>query len=258
MKTAPLGLMLVAFSLSGTPAALAGDTSSAPRVAAPLGVVELFTSQGCSSCPPADEVLAALAREGNVVALSYHVDYWDYLGWKDSLGRPENTQRQRDYARMFAARSVYTPQAVINGRTHVNGSSRTKIDAALDRLTASARGMSVPVTATRTGESLSIAVGDARASGPKSANVLLVFFDRMSPVEIVRGENAGKTISYVNPVTGFHSAGMWTGAAKTYDLPIAEVDKKGAGGCAILLQVTAEDGTPGPIIGAALLAKPAG
>ncbi len=193
-----------------------------------------------------------------MVALSYHVDYWDYLGWKDSLARPENTQRQRDYARMFAARSVYTPQAVINGRAHVNGSSRAKIDATLDKFSGGSGGLSVPVTVTRSGETLSISTGDAAAHGPKTANVLLVFYDQQSPVEIVRGENAGKTVTYVNPVTGFHSAGMWNGKAKTYELPIAEVDKKGTGGCAVLLQVTGDDGLPGPIIGAALFPRPSG
>ena len=101
--------------------AFAGDVKK------PSGVVELFTSQGCSSCPPADAVLAELAEAGDVVALGYHVDYWDYLGWKDTLGSPENTARQYEYGKSFGDRSVYTPQAVINGRTHVNGAKREAV-----------------------------------------------------------------------------------------------------------------------------------
>ena len=93
----------------------------AGEVKKPAGVVELFTSQGCSSCPPADEIFGELARKGDVIALAYHVDYWDYLGWQDTLATQDNTARQYDYAKTFGARSVYTPQAVINGRTHVNG-----------------------------------------------------------------------------------------------------------------------------------------
>ena len=97
-------------------------------------MVELFTSQGCSSCPPADALFAELAAKEDLVALAYHVDYWDYLGWQDTLSRKENTERQYDYMRAFGSRSVYTPQAVINGRVHVNGASRGEVDGALARM----------------------------------------------------------------------------------------------------------------------------
>src|SRR5262245_27148421 len=104
---------LAAFALFAASLAMITGTGSAES-RKPLGVLELFTSQGCNSCPPADALLAEMAAKGDVVALAYHVDYWDYLGWRDTLARPENTQRQRDYGRAFGIRSVYTPQAVIN------------------------------------------------------------------------------------------------------------------------------------------------
>ena len=113
------GILIALTLLAGLPfgqgAARAGDIET------PAGVVELFTSQGCSSCPPADKALETLAREGKVVALAYHVDYWNYLGWADTMASKENTERQYAYARMFGRSGVYTPQAVINGRDHRNG-----------------------------------------------------------------------------------------------------------------------------------------
>src|SRR5690606_29247620 len=110
---------------------LAGGPVRADEIRRPLGVVELFTSQGCSSCPPADEALVELAARGDVIALSFHVDYWDYLGWRDTLASPANTQRQQGYARAFGAQSVYTPQAVINGRTHTSGAKKAEIEQTL-------------------------------------------------------------------------------------------------------------------------------
>src|SRR5690606_30056583 len=93
----------------------------------PEGVIDLFTSQGCSSCPPCDEVVQEFARNPDFVALAYHVDYWDYLGWRDLMSKPESTERQYGYMRAFGSRSVYTPQVVINGRIHVNGAKRADI-----------------------------------------------------------------------------------------------------------------------------------
>src|SRR5690606_18761221 len=113
MKVLTLVAATLGFALS--------SASAAEPVKRPKGVVELFTSQGCNSCPPAAEYLSQLALEGDVVALSYHVDYWDYLGWRDTLANADNTQRQQQYNRAFGTRSVYTPQAIVNGRQEVNG-----------------------------------------------------------------------------------------------------------------------------------------
>ena len=108
---------VAAFVAVAGPSALAGDTK-------PVGVVELFTSQGCSSCPPADAVLGELSKQGNLVALSYHVDYWNYLGWEDTFSSKQSTDRQYEYARTLGRKSVYTPQVIINGRDHINGADK--------------------------------------------------------------------------------------------------------------------------------------
>ncbi|TIO36397.1 MAG: DUF1223 domain-containing protein, partial [Mesorhizobium sp.] len=119
LRLTAVALVLTALSRVASAAELEKVATGKPQTEKPLGVVELFTSQGCSSCPPADEFFAELAAKENVVALAYHVNYWDYLGWQDTLSNKENTERQYDYMRAFGSRSVYTPQAVINGRSHV-------------------------------------------------------------------------------------------------------------------------------------------
>jgi hypothetical protein len=223
--------------------------------AAPRGVIELFTSQGCSSCPPADTVFSQLVEKGDVVALAYHVDYWDYLGWRDTFAKPENTARQYDYMKAFKAQSVYTPQAVINGRKHVNGSSKEDIDQALERLKGSNGGLSVDVRATKRGSSLMIEA-DAATNGPREAEVIIVYFDPPTPVEIDRGENTGKTVTYWNAVTDVQVAGVWHGKSASFELPMREVTKKATGGYAVLLQTANADGSPGPIIGASIVREP--
>lgn len=228
-------------------AALGLSTAYAAEVRQVSGVVELFTSQGCHSCPPADRVLADLADESEVIALGYHVDYWDYLGWKDTLGSPEYTQRQYGYARTFGERSVYTPQAVVNGRLHLNGADRRGIDHHVSN------GLPVKVEVEKVGESLVIRTGSGDAAKLGDAHLVLVYFDGAKDVKIDRGENRGKTITYANIVTGIQTAGMWHGKSVRYELPMSEISKHGNGGCAVLLQVVGKDGSPGEILGAALL-----
>ena len=247
MKPGLLLAVAAALLAIGAVPSLAGDVEQ------PVGVVELFTSQGCSSCPPADEVLAELARSGDVVALGYHVDYWDYLGWKDTLGRPENTARQHDYGKFFGSRSVYTPQAVINGRAHVNGAKREAVEAVLAEMQDSGKGLTVDIDITRSGDSILIDAHGA-PDGKGKAHLVLVYFDPTRPVPIERGENKGRTIRYVNPVTGLQTVGMWHGSPVRYEFPQSEVAKKG--GCAVLLQSVSQDGLPGPILGAALIRRP--
>ncbi len=242
------------FRLALAAAALALIHSAAAEAAdRPLGVVELFTSQGCSSCPPADANLALLAQRPDVVALAYHVDYWDYLGWSDTLASPENTQRQRDYATALGQRTVYTPQAVINGRTHVNGADREAIERRLE--TSASEAMMVDVSIAQGADSVVIEAGSHAAYEGK-ASLVLVYFEHMQAVDISRGENAGKRILYWNPVTGIQAAGMWHGKAMRLEIPSSEMKRRGAGGCAVLLQGFRKDGAPGPIIGAAVLKLP--
>ena len=223
----------------------------------PLGVVELFTSQGCNSCPPADRVLGELAQDDDVIALAYHVDYWDYLGWRDTLGSAENTERQRDYGRSFGSGSVYTPQAVINGRTHVNGANKNAVHRTIERMADTADGMVVDVSIRQSGDSIVIEAGDSKGA-PRKAHLVLVYFDPVRAVAIERGENRGKTITYWNAVSSIQAAGMWHGKASRYELPLSEVTKKGAGGCAVLLQASGKNGLPGPVLGAAIMTQPSG
>jgi hypothetical protein len=235
---------------------LSHGAATAAEVKRPLAVVELFTSQGCSSCPPADQYLAELAGRGDVVALSYHIDYWDYLGWRDTLGSPANTERQRAYGRSFGDRSVYTPQAIINGRQHMSGAKRHDIAGTMESLADAGNGMTVDVSASYSGESILIDVG--QASGyPRKAHVIIAYFEPVSRVEIARGENRGRTITYHNSVMSLQTVGMWHGKTTRLEVPLDEIAAKGAGGCAILLQKVGKDGLPGPIIGATLVPIPA-
>ena len=234
-------------------ALVASGPAAAGQAKQVSGVVELFTSQGCNSCPPADKVLADLADEGNVIALGYHVDYWDYLGWKDTLGSAEYTERQYGYARTFSRRSVYTPQAVVNGRLHLNGGDRRSIDGHLSRMAAIGEALPVEIAVEENGDSLIIRADNGDAASLGAAHLVLVYFDKARDVKIDRGENRGKTITYANIVTGIQTAGMWHGEAIRYELPMSEISKRGDGGCAVILQVVGKKGSPGAILGATLL-----
>ena len=215
--------------------ALAAAMALAPaRAAEPLTVVELFTSQGCSSCPPADEYLGVLAKQRGILALSEHVDYWDYIGWKDPFASPETTARQRAYGRDFGMSYVYTPQLVIQGMTHVTGSDRTKIQRLIKELSGARR---LAVTATRDGDGLKIAIPAADwADGP--ARVLVALFDFRQENEVRRGENAGRTLSHTNVVRAMTEVGSWNGAAKQIVVPAGRLAAKGRDGCAVLVQST--------------------
>jgi len=248
-------LWLAALVLASSAFAGAGQAAETgkPQADKPLGVVELFTSQGCSSCPPADALFAELAAKEDLVALAYHVDYWDYLGWQDTLSRKENTERQNDYMRAFGSRSVYTPQAVINGRVHVNGASRGEVDGALARMARGGEGMRVAIKVSKTSDRVMIDAGDA-GSGPSDAHVVIVYFDPPQTIKIGQGENTGRKMTYWNAVTSIQTAGLWHGKAQRYELPMSEISKKG--GSAVLLQSVGKDGMPGPILGAAFIHKP--
>ncbi len=213
------------------------------------GVVELFTSQGCKSSPAADANLTELSKRGDVLALGYHVGYWDYLGWRDTLANPDSAARQDDYRKAFETRSVYTPQAVVNGRVHVNGSKRGEIEGTLSSLGNTGQGLVVDVDVRKRGDSIVIETG-AGSFGQK-AHVTIVYYDLPHSVSITAGENSGQQVRYVNPVTGVQAAGMWHGKAAAFELPASEMSKRGPGGFAVLLQSVRPDGAPGPILGAA-------
>ena len=212
--------------------------------AGPLAVVELFTSQGCSSCPPADAAMRELARRADVVALTLPVDYWDYLGWKDTLAQPAFSARQRAYASGRGDRQVFTPQLVVNGARACIGSDA----AALERLIQSGRARpTVPVTLSETGGKVAVEIGAAPSAG--RADVLLMPVARLREVAIGRGENHGKSITYANVVRGIARIGEWRGEPLRLEVPLAEA--RGDGDGYVVLLQRSEGDVPGPILGAA-------
>lgn len=214
----------------------------------PKAVVELFTSQGCSSCPPADRLLSELSARKDVIALSYHVDYWDYAGWTDTFGAEENTNLQRNYASAWRASRIYTPQMVINGQKGVVGSRRTEVDGALAKA-----GLPLPVDVTSADNMLAISVPGRPGLG--KAVIWVVAFVKHAEVAIERGENGGETIGYSHVVTRRQAVGMWEpGSGANLKLPFAEMLSKDCDGIAVLVQEE-RDGLPGAILGAATLPR---
>ncbi|KRA95684.1 hypothetical protein ASD83_18745 [Devosia sp. Root685] len=209
----------------------------------PKAVVELFTSQGCASCPPADALLTALAERDDVVALAFHVDYWDYVGWKDTFAQEAYSDRQRAYAKGWGSSRIYTPQIVINGAKAVVGSRRNEVQQALDRAS-----LPLAMDLTLNGDMLKISLP------PKpdlsDAVVWLVTYMERADVKIDSGENAGKSMVYTQVVTGRQVLGMWeskTGAE--LKLPLGEVLGAANTGIAIVVQQE-RGGLPGAILAA--------
>jgi hypothetical protein len=210
----------------------------------PKAVLELFTSQGCSSCPSADAKLSELQKNTDLITLAYHVDYWDYIGWTDTFGGKPNTDWQKAYAQSWGSSMIYTPELVVNGAKGVVGSRDSEVSGAL--ATAS---LAVPVTLNVDDKMLDISVGPQAGGG--DAMVWLVTFKDHASVAIDRGENAGHTIDYSQIVTGRQMLGMWDAAAGTHlRLPLTEILTGGANGAVILVQ-TDKGGLPGAILGAA-------
>jgi hypothetical protein len=205
-----------------------------------LTVVELFTSQGCSSCPPADHVLGELAQEWDIIALSYHVDYWDYMGWKDVFGRPENSQRQRIYAHRMKNKNVYTPQMIINGTADVVGSRPMDVAKAVLNAKKSTMPVSVKITPVAQGLLVS-AVSNGLQAG--SYDLIAAAITPKAEVQIKRGENRGKTIRYVNVVRNFKPIGQLSNGQASLTVPAIDGAK-----LAVIVQAKGQ----GPIVGAAL------
>lgn len=209
-------------------------------------VVELFTSQGCSSCPAADALIGQYRKRPGIMALSMPVDYWDYLGWKDTLANPSFSKRQRDYAAARKDNHVYTPQVVVNGRIHTKGNNMPAIEKALETARMPGEG-AVQITAERTGAELIIEIGNRAGGGQAtSGTVWLATVKPEVPVTIRQGENRGRTITYFNVVRSLSPIGTWSGEPTKLKLPHAElVDKDER--CAVFVQL----GHSGPIVTAA-------
>ena len=218
-------------------------------VADPRAVVELFTSQGCSSCPAADKVLGDLAKDPSIVALSLPIDYWDYLGWKDTLADSRFSARQRAYSRMRGDREVYTPQVVVNGAVHVLGSDRAGIDAAALRTRSDGEVMSVPVTVRQSDRQLnvSVAAGHGRTG---HGEVWVCAVSRAVSILIGRGENRGREVTYHNVVRNWLKVGDWTGTPGTWSVPLENIKTAGVDAAVVYVQDGSRD-NPGPMLGAA-------
>lgn len=208
-------------------------------------VVELFTSQGCSSCPPADAYVAALAKRDDVIALSFHVDYWNYIGWEDPFSTPEATARQRAYGRAMKKRYVYTPQIVVDGRAETVGSNRATVDS-LIAMAAAAQKVEIDVTHNKDG-SADIAVPDALPGGLRKGELWIGFYDAAVETKVRAGENRGETITNANIVRVYKRIGTWDGNALATNVDLTALGAKGRDGCVVVLQSPGN----GPIIGAA-------
>lgn len=196
-------------------------------------VVELFTSQGCSSCPPADKLMHELAKRDDVIPLALHVDYWDYIGWKDAFAAPGNSERQRGYAREAGRKSVYTPQMIVNGVTDIVGARPMELSKAIAE--ASAQPAQVTLDVARQGDVVTILAQTDRRGGPLLVN--MVRYQAERSLDILRGENAGHTLSYANVTQDWEILREWDGmtalnleAHASGDLPVVILIQEGRNG----------------------------
>jgi hypothetical protein len=204
--------------------------ASAQGVKRPV-VVELFTSQGCSSCPPADALVADLARtRPDLLPLTFHVTYWNNLGWQDPFSFAGATERQRHYVALSISPQIYTPAMVVDGQWDVIGSDRPAVAASLAQAAAAARN-TAPVDVTRAGNTLTITIGPGTGRG----GIVLIGYDRQHQTPIARGENGGRTLTEANIVRSMRVAGSWTGEAVHLTTAMPAGD-------AVAVLVQAEDG----------------
>ena len=222
-----------------------------PAHAEPRAVVELFTSQGCSSCPPADKLLGELAKDPSVIALSMPIDYWDYLGWKDTLADARFSARQKAYSQMRGDRDVYTPQVVVNGSAHVIGSDRAGIESAIGATKKADGVMSVPVTMTLAGKQITVSVA-ASSKGPAAMHgeVWIGSISQAVPISISRGENSGRELTYYNVVRNLLKVGDWNGSSGSWTVPLENISREGVDAAVVYVQDGNRD-KPGPMLGAA-------
>ena len=208
-------------------AALICTPAIAPASAGePRAVIELFTSQGCSSCPPADKLAGELANDPSLLVMSLAVDYWDYLGWKDTLALHGHSNRERAYADARGDREVYTPQAVVNGVVPVLGSDKAAIENAIVQTRRNAAPLTLPVTMTVADGKVTVNVPAAN-NGQHGGDVWLCPITSKVTVAIERGENRGHTMTYYNVVRRWVKLGEWTGKAASFSIPVADIGNAG-------------------------------
>lgn len=239
-------VLLAAASLSVCAAAASAGSSHRPVV------VELYTSQGCSSCLPADALLAKLAKRPEVLPLSFSVTYWDMLGWKDTLASEANTKRQKAYASIMGHSAVYTPQMIVDGIVDVVGSREASVQAAIDTRWRESGTEDVAVAMHETKDELHIGIGSSSDRGTPPATVWLFHLRNSATVAIGAGENGGRTMTYRNVVADLRAVGQWKGDALTIDLPRSSMEGLPHDAVAIVVQ----RGGYGHVVGAAMLSHP--
>ena len=218
--------MLAIVAASFTPAQAGGPVAG--QASAPPIVVELFTSQGCNSCPPADVVLGELKGRPDILPLSFHVTYWDRLGWSDTFGLEASTERQRIYAELLDKAALYTPQMVIGGRIDVVGSQRSRVREAINLLATHRKpGLAITI------EESVLRLG---AGPPGDATIWLFGLDREHKVWIHRGENRGRVIRYHNVVREVTPIGRWSGEGVELALPLQRLAADGRDSAAVVVQ----------------------
>ena len=225
---------------------------STAQTAKPKTLIELYTSQGCSSCPPANKLLKKYIDRDDVIALSLPVDYWDYLGWKDVYGKSQFSNRQRRYARVRKDGQVYTPQIVANGLEHAIGSRAHAVNNAIRKSAGSVHIKQIALELTHEGDTLtlrSLTGGEAAGGKLPKTTVWLALTKKKVSTSVTRGENRGKIITYYNVVRDLKQVGSWTGKPIKITLPKNHSMVTGTDGCVVFLQ----QGSGGPIIGAAEL-----
>ncbi|HUJ02655.1 MAG TPA: DUF1223 domain-containing protein [Rhizomicrobium sp.] len=212
-------------------------------------MVELFTSQGCDSCPPADAILTQLAASRrDVLAMTLPITYWDMLGWKDTFASDADTKRQKAYAQTMGHGGVYTPEMIVDGISDVVGSRETQVNAAIAARAADAQSVSVTLSASKT--EVRVMVGSAEGHDDAT-----IWFFRVLPqasVTVTGGENAGHTMTYRNVVRDIRAVGMWKGQPVTLDLPREELTGRSKDSIAVIVQ----QGGYGRIVGAAMIEPP--
>jgi hypothetical protein len=244
-----IGAAIGAASIIGA-AAPAAAPSMGDRAAQPRAVIELFTSQGCSSCPSADKLLSELRDDSTLVTLSLPIDYWDYLGWKDTLAIPGHTLRQKAYSKARGDREVYTPQVVVNGVAQALGSDRAEIEKAVAQSRAKAKAPSVPIAVAVGDEQVTVTLANATA-GAAMGEVWLCPLTRSETVRVGRGENRGRTLTYTNVVRRWLKLGTWTGKGETFTVPTGAIKSIGIDAVAVILQ-SGNPERPGAVLGASL------
>jgi hypothetical protein len=242
-------LVLVAALVTGVISSSAVAQRAGSEAQRARTVVELFTSQGCSSCAPADAFLGELAKREDLIALSFHVDYWNYLGWRDPFSSPESTARQRAYGRSLGKRYVYTPQMVIGGVAQAVGSGRSEVLALIDK--ARLRNpLDIRITHPDA-DTATLHIG-AGSKQRRPAAVWFAFYDDEHVTKIARGENRGRRLVNTNVVRSMKQVGVWRGDELEINLSLSILGAKGRDGCAVIVQ----EADSGPILGAVTFALP--